>query len=54
MPLGPQLPPRHLTGETQSASELHVALHCLVVVLQTKGAQMEIAPGRQAPEPLQT
>ena len=53
-PFGPQLPPRHLTGATQSASELHVALHWLAVVSQRKGAQTVIAPARQAPEPSHT
>ena len=53
-PFGPQLPPRHLTGATQSASELQVALHWLVVVLQRNGAQTAIAPARQTPVPSQT
>jgi hypothetical protein len=47
--LGPQLPATQRTPLTQSAPEVHVAMHLLVTGSQPNGAQIVAGPGLQRP-----
>jgi hypothetical protein len=55
-PIGflPQLPFTHFTFGAQSASDEQVAMHALVLVSQSNGAQIVAGPGVQLPAPSHT